>query len=62
MVTKEYVCPRCKHFWWTGCAAFPEEIPIEIRTGEDRHDKPFKGDNGIQFTPLRGFSTGLTSK
>jgi len=31
------------------CLAFPEGIPDEIWDGKNKHTKPFKGDNGIQF-------------
>jgi hypothetical protein len=31
------------------CEAFPEGIPDEIAYGDNKHDKPFKGDNGIQY-------------
>jgi len=35
------------------CKAFPKEIPEEIWTGEVKHTKPYKGDNGIQFEPIK---------
>lgn len=31
------------------CAAFPNGIPREIAYGNNKHLKPFPGDNGIQF-------------
>jgi hypothetical protein len=31
------------------CEAFPEEIPEDILLGDNLHDKPIDGDNGIQF-------------
>jgi len=49
---REYVCPRCKYFLGSCCLPFPKEIPEAIRSGKNRHDKPFPGDKGLQFTPL----------
>ncbi len=50
------VCDRCKHKidkYKEGvlghCKAYPEGIPEVIWTGKNKHRKPFKGDNGIQF-------------
>lgn len=43
-------CVTCK--WATSkttCQAFPNGIPDRIRTGRDRHDEPYPGDNGIQY-------------
>jgi hypothetical protein len=31
------------------CKAFPKGIPDKIWSGENNHEKPFKGDHGIQF-------------
>ena len=31
------------------CVAFPNGIPEEIRKNFFIHNKPYKGDNGIQF-------------
>jgi len=31
------------------CKAFPKGIPDEIAFGNNKHLKPFPGDNGIQF-------------
>lgn len=46
------ICMRCKHFNpnnWGTCTAFKDEIPVEIWLGENDHQQPFPGDNGIQF-------------
>lgn len=43
-------CVTCIHY--TGaltCAAFPDEIPPEIVTGEHDHLEPYKGDQGIRY-------------
>lgn len=44
-------CQYCKHYLAAGtCEAFRgKDIPMDIWTGEKRHDKPVTGDNGIQF-------------
>lgn len=33
------------------CVAFPQGIPSAILTGKNSHNKPYPGDNGIQFEP-----------
>lgn len=35
------------------CSAYPDGIPNEIFTGLHDHAKPYKGDNGIQFEPIK---------
>jgi hypothetical protein len=35
------------------CSAFPEEIPREIAGNKHDHRKPFPGDRGIRFEPLK---------
>ena len=47
-------CLRCAHY--TGqaeCEAFPDGIPVAIIQGEIDHTKPYPGDNGIQFEPVK---------
>ena len=47
------VCNKCKHYIdRIKCKAF-KEIPDEILDTENNHTKPFKGDNGIQFEPIK---------
>ena len=59
---KQYspVCAHCKHFSFDpekgrSCTAFPEKdgIPLEIWNGDNDHQQPFPGDNGIQFEPRK---------
>ena len=50
------VCSLCAHLHpkaKRGCAAFPEEIPMEIWMGENPHTAPYPGDHGIQFQDVR---------
>ena len=47
-------CVFCRH--WQGqkkCTAFPDEIPMKIRTNEHDHRKPYPDDNGIRFEELK---------
>jgi hypothetical protein len=37
----------------TTCKAFPRGIPAKILMNEHDHALPFKGDNGIRYTPVR---------
>lgn len=49
------VCTFCIHLL-SGpeqkCRAFPDGIPKEIWSGQNKHNKPFPGDHGIQFERL----------
>ena len=36
------------------CAAFPEGIPGEIRSGKNDHTRPVDGDNGITLQESKG--------
>jgi len=48
------ICYRCNNYYWMGkCKAFPEGIPDEIMMGKLIHNKPYKGDKGIIFDPLK---------
>jgi len=35
------------------CKAFPKGIPDEIAYGDNKHKKPYPGDNGIQFEAVK---------
>lgn len=46
------VCLRCKHFRRIegGCDAFPDDIPDEITSGQNKHSEPLPNqDNNIVF-------------
>jgi hypothetical protein len=46
------ICFECKHFRPDvgGCDAFPDDIPLEILSGENDHSKPLKDQqNDIVF-------------
>jgi len=46
------VCAFCTHLdinKQRSCSAFPDGIPLEIWNGENKHQKPYPGDNNIQF-------------
>lgn len=45
-------CAKCQHYGGgSTCKAFPKGIPAEILSGQVVHDKPYDGDQDIQFTP-----------
>jgi hypothetical protein len=44
------------------CKAFPNRIPDEILEGEHDHSKPFKGDGGIRFEPIKVLKQTKVSK
>ncbi len=53
-------CLECSHFIGRSnkrfgflCDAFPKGIPADILTGKVDHHKPYPGDHGIQFEPLK---------
>jgi hypothetical protein len=42
----------CRHLRQNNkCAAFPNGIPREIRSGDHKHTTPYPGDGGTQFEP-----------
>lgn len=46
------ICHYCKHSFLPkkcACAAYPDEIPIDIYAGRDNHRKHRFRDHGIQF-------------
>ena len=50
--TTDFVCFNCKHFreFEGGCDAFPDGIPDEITSGENKHAKPLPDQgNAIVF-------------
>ena len=50
------VCNYCAHLINHGadreCKAF-KKIPLPIWEGKHKHRKPYKGDNGIRFEPIK---------
>lgn len=52
MEAKNFICFSCKHFAddAPGCAAFPDGIPDEITSGDNKHKKPLKDqENALIF-------------
>lgn len=52
MLPRNFICFKCVHFndLSPGCAAFPEGIPEEITSGENKHKEPLPGqENGLTF-------------
>jgi hypothetical protein len=45
MEAVDLICFRCKNFrrFKGGCLAFPGALPAEIRSGQNQHLKPLKG-------------------
>ena len=49
------VCSLCKNLTDgidRKCRAF-DKIPLTIWEGRNNHRKPYRGDNGIQFDPIK---------
>ena len=45
-------CWRCRHYrGQLECEAYPKGIPHAILEGEHDHLLPYKGDQGVRFTP-----------
>lgn len=60
MTSLIFQCAFCVHFKpdirsENVCTAFPEGIPDELALGGTPHFEPWPGDNGLQFSPLKGY-------
>ena len=58
MIVISPICLECRNFNTLdndklSCKAYPNGIPKEIINSEHDHTKPFKGDNGIRFEPIK---------
>jgi hypothetical protein len=54
MTVPATMCVACRH--WHGdetCEAYPVRIPPEILLGKQDHWQRYRGDQGIQFEPVR---------
>jgi len=54
MIGPAPICMTCKHYHFDNyasmtCDAYPDGIPDKIIDGKVKHNKPYNGDNGIQF-------------
>jgi len=50
-------CASCQRFMRDfpgyACEAYPDGIPSEIIHAEHDHRKPFPGDHGLRFKPIK---------
>ena len=54
------LCLMCAHYRKEHkCDAFPEGIPHEIWILKVFHNKPYPGDNGINYKPLPEYDTSI---
>jgi hypothetical protein len=54
MTVPVIACRSCVHLLEERkCKAFTSGIPEDILIGKNNHKKPFKGDNGIRFEPIK---------
>ena len=55
-VTSPSQCQQCKHRlpgYWNRCEAYPDGIPMKILANLVDHQKPYPGDHGIRYEPLK---------
>ena len=49
-----FPCLNCANFTeGDECLAFPDGIPPQIISWDRPHTKPYPGDNGIRFEPIK---------